>query len=66
MTIIVGRAINGVSINGLEYLLNPHDDGAARFEDEGQAKQYLRDQGYEDDVIEDHFTYVDLGDNNDG
>ena len=49
MTIIIGHPINGISINGLEYLLDRGGE-LAKFEDEAQAKQFLRDHGFENDV----------------
>jgi hypothetical protein len=42
--IIVGRPINGISINGLEWLLD--DDGEPmRFSDGNIARQFLLDNG---------------------
>ncbi|WP_336932078.1 hypothetical protein [Acinetobacter bereziniae] len=51
MTISVGRPINGISINGLEYLLD--DDGNIRlFSDENEAKDWLTSQGFSMDEID--------------
>ena len=60
MSIIVGQPINGISINGLEYLLT-QGGNLAKFEDEAQAKQFLRHQGFEDDEVEDCFVYEEIG-----
>ena len=60
MSVIVGRPINGISINGLEYLLDP-DNNAARFEGVGEAKQAMRNLGFEEEHVEDYFVYIDLG-----
>lgn len=51
MSICVGRPINGISINGLEYLLD--DDGNIRlFSDEKEAKDWLTSQGFSVDEID--------------
>lgn len=50
MGIIVGRHINGITLNRLEYLL---DDKRRLmiFESEEQAKEYLKRNGFSDDDI---------------
>ena len=50
--ILVGRAINGITINGLEYLLS--EDGAEplRFNDVHEAELFLKDHGLTDEDIE--------------
>ena len=60
MTILIGHPINGSSINGLEYLFRM-DGELAKFEDGAQAKQFLRDHGFENDKIEDCFVYEEIG-----
>ena len=60
MTILIGHPINGIPINGLEYLLNQCGD-LAKFEDVAQAKQFLLDHGFENDEIEDCFVYEEIG-----
>jgi hypothetical protein len=42
--IIIGRAINGISINGLEWLLDDNDE-PMRFADGNTAKEFLLDNG---------------------
>lgn len=50
MTVSVGRPINGISINPLEYLLD--DDGNVMlFGDENEATNYLLSKGYEPEYI---------------
>lgn len=51
MGVLVGRPINGIAINGLEYLCD--DKGyAIVFEDEENAKKFLADHGIDEDQIE--------------
>lgn len=48
--VIVGRHVNGISLNSLEYLLD--DDGAPKeFGSEDEAKEFLREAGCTDDEI---------------
>jgi hypothetical protein len=58
--ILIGRAINGISINGLEYVLD--DLGKPReFENINQAKMFLKANGFEflsDEELEDAFTFT--------
>lgn len=54
--VVIGRAINGISINGLEYAL---DDAGnyIHFNSIEEAKQFLRDNGVEDEEdLEDCFV----------
>lgn len=59
--IIIGRAIEGVSINGLEYLLD--DDGyEMEFDSIEDAINFLRLNGFDDFTDEDlynNFSFVD-------
>jgi len=56
--IIVGRHINGITINPLEYILD--DDGnEMEFENEEAAKDFLKQQGLTDDEIY-WLTFVDI------
>ena len=43
--IIVGRPINGITINGLEYLMDYEGD-LMTFESEEKAKEFLAEKGY--------------------
>ena len=50
--IFVGRYINGITLNGLEYLLD--DKGEIRlFVDENQVLEFLKQNGFSDADIED-------------
>ena len=57
----IGRAIDGISINGLEWLLD--DDGQTlKFESRNEAKDFLRDNGFDDlsdEELEDSFYFRD-------
>lgn len=60
--IIIGRPINGISLNGLEYLLTEDGDKEMEFKDKDSAKQFLRENGHEDwtdDDLEDSYMFVD-------
>ena len=54
--IIVGRPINGISLNGLEYMLDP-DGNEVLFDSIDDAKQMLMDNGIEGNDLEDCFVY---------
>lgn len=56
--IIIGRHINGITINPLEYLLDDQGN-EMQFESEEKAKDFLKEHGYTDDEIY-WFTFVDL------
>lgn len=64
--IIVGRPINGISLNGLEWLLN--DEGKPmQFNNKEKAIEFLRSNGHEDytdDEIEDSFMFDELTEEN--
>ena len=48
--VIVGRPINGITLNPLEYLLDAKNRMIA-FDDEKQAKSFLKRMGFSDDEI---------------
>lgn len=48
--VIVGRHINGITINPLEYLLNDNGDEMT-FGTEEEAKTFLKENGFSDDDI---------------
>ena len=51
MSVLIGRPINGISINGLEYVCD--DDGyAISFDNERSAREYLKANGYTEEAIE--------------
>lgn len=53
--VAVGRPINGISINGNEWLLDD-DDKLQVFPDKSAAVQFLKDHGVSDDEM-DYFTF---------
>ena len=50
MGVVVGRHINGITINPLEYLLNDIGEIIV-FRSEGRAKEYFKNQGWTDEQI---------------
>jgi len=57
--IVIGRPINGISLNGLEYLLDK-DNKELEFKDKQAAKDYLRGNGFDhlsDSELEDAFVF---------
>jgi len=48
--VIIGRHIDGITINPLEYLLDDSGD-EMEFDNEESAKRFLREQGFTDDEI---------------
>jgi hypothetical protein len=42
---LIGRPINGISINGLEYVLDGEDGDVIEFETEEKAKEFLFQHG---------------------
>ncbi|MBQ5545297.1 MAG: hypothetical protein IIU00_06425, partial [Clostridia bacterium] len=55
--VCIGRPVDGISLNGLEYVYHDDGDGAgfgvlARFEDEAHAHDFLYQHGFSDDDIE--------------
>jgi len=60
--IIIGKPINGISINGDEWLLDD-ENKEMEFEDKEAAKQFLRDNGFSDlsdEEFEDSFTFKEI------
>ena len=61
MAIVIGRPINGISINGLEYLLDENGE-YKQFESTEEAKTFLNSMFEEpltDDQLEDSFMFMD-------
>ncbi len=54
--VIVGRPINGISLNGLEYILDG-DDEIRYFDSIDEAKTLLREHGYDDEDMEDYLVF---------
>lgn len=57
--IAVARAINGIGINGLEYLVH-EDDSVLLFESDEKARAHLTYYGFGEQL--DDFTYVNESD----
>lgn len=54
--VIIGRPINDISLNGLEYILD--DEGEIRYFDSiDEAKALLREHGYDDEDMEDYLVF---------
>ena len=49
--ILIGQPVNGISLNGLEYLLDESSSKPLRFQDEYEAKAFLRDKGLDANTI---------------
>jgi hypothetical protein len=61
MSIVIGRPINGISLNGLEYLLDENGDYKL-FNSKEEAKAFLNSNFEEpltDDELEDNFMFLD-------
>ncbi|MBD7970301.1 hypothetical protein [Paenibacillus gallinarum] len=48
---VVGRCQGGITLNGLEFLLDSNDE-LMTFENEDEAKDYLKAQGVSEDEID--------------
>jgi len=55
--VIVGRAINGVTINGLEFLLDEEHE-VVKFPNVDAAKKHLMENGFSQEAIKD-MTFLD-------
>jgi hypothetical protein len=64
MAVIIGRPINNVFINGLEYLLD--DKGEYKeFSDKQEAMEFVRENVFPDSTdeeLEGYFTFVEVTD----
>jgi hypothetical protein len=56
--IIIGRPINGISINGLEYALDEHGE-VKEFADKKEAVHFLKNNGFLDKEL-DYFFYEEM------
>lgn len=58
----IGRAIEGISINGIEWLLDEEND-VMTFSDRENAKEFLKENGFDsftDEELEDSFFYEEI------
>ena len=51
MSILIGRHVEGITINPLEYILDNDTNLPREFESEEIAVKFLQDAGFEDDAI---------------
>lgn len=61
--IVIGRYINGISLNGLEYLLEDNSEKTKTFSSKEEAKQHLLDtdfSGWSDEELEDNFIFEEV------
>lgn len=62
MSIIIGRAINGISINGFEYLMNDENTDYKFFPNKKEAMDFLNskfDEPLTYEELEDGFLFLD-------
>jgi hypothetical protein len=62
MSIVIGRPINGISINGLEFLMNEENTEYRQFKDKREAMDFLNslmEEPLTDDELEDGFMFMD-------
>lgn len=60
--IIIGRAIEGISLNGLEYLMTEDNSDYRFFNDKQEAVNFLRENiegEVTDEQLEDAFMFLD-------
>jgi len=50
--VMIGRAINGISLNGLEFVLTEKDGEEMKFATEEEAISFLKDHGVTEDDME--------------
>lgn len=58
----IGRAIEGISLNGIEWLLDEKND-IMTFSDRENAKEFLKENGFDsftDEELEDSFFYEEI------
>ena len=53
MPTVVARYINGISLNGYEYLLTEDKSQTMQFPDETSAKEFMMKNGYTEEQCED-------------
>lgn len=61
MSIVIGRPINGIGLNGLEFLMNDDNTDYKLFEDKKEAMDYLNslmEEQLTDDELEDGFVFL--------
>lgn len=59
MSVVIGRPVNGIWLNELEYCLTERNVPMV-FDNEAKAKAWLSDHGIEGDDLDDCFVYQEL------
>jgi hypothetical protein len=62
MSIVIGRPINGIGLNGLEFMMNDDNTDYKLFKDKREAMDYLNslmEEQLMDDELEDGFVFLD-------
>ena len=62
MSIVIGRPINGIGLNGLEFLMNDDNTDYKLFNDKREAMDFLNtlmEEPLTDDQLEDSFMFLD-------
>lgn len=60
--IVIGRPVEGISLNGLEYLMNEDNTNYKLFEDKREAMDFLNsmfEEPVSDEELEDAFMFLD-------
>jgi hypothetical protein len=61
MSIVIGRPINGIGLNGLEFMMNDDNTDYKLFKDKREAMDYLNslmEEQLTDDELEDGFVFL--------
>ena len=62
MSIVIGRPINGIGLNGLEFLMNDDNTDYKLFNDKREAMDFLNtlmEEPLTDEQMEDSFMFLD-------
>lgn len=62
MSIVIGRPINGIGLNGLEFMMNDDNTDYKLFNDKREAMDFLNtlmEEPLTDDQLEDSFMFLD-------
>ena len=62
MSIVIGRPVEGISLNGLEYLMNEKNQEYMLFESKRHAMDFLNtlfEEPLTDEELEDGFMFLD-------
>ena len=57
MSWVIGRPINGITLNGNEYVLDENGD-EMQFETNDKAKSFLFDHGLTDELLESQGIFI--------